>query len=167
MPMYQHEMHTTVTTFWNVSYVLLQCELIPCWFNYHCQVWALNFAKSFVHKFHPILHYCPIIPSSILYLKCTLVWHCDPHFLSCAQPPLHCDSKVHIVCGSTVEALPDHLWSPPFCCWPIHQQCCDGPVERVYSREVGCRMLMAALWVIEEHVLHRSEERRVGKECVP
>ena len=27
---------------------------------------------------------------------------------------LRSDSEVHIVCGSAVEALLDHLWSPPY-----------------------------------------------------
>ena len=61
-------------------------ELVTCWFNYHFQVQAPNLAKSFVRKLHPFLNYCPIIPLYILCLKCTLAWHCDPHFLSCAHP---------------------------------------------------------------------------------
>ena len=113
MPMYQHETHSILL--WPPFRLsAMRRELVTCWFNYHFRVGALNFTKSFVCNLHPFLHYCPIIPSSILCLKCTLVWHCDPHFLSCAHSLLRCDSEVCVVCGSAIEALPDHLWSPPY-----------------------------------------------------
>ena len=154
--MYQHETHTTVTTFRDVGYVLLRRELVKCWFNYHFRVWAPNFAKSFVRNLHPFLHYCPITypivyPLPQVHIGMTW-WSTLP--VMCTSPPSlwfwspHCLRQCH---WGTSWPL---VVSPIFCCWPIHQQCCDGPVERVYSGEVGCQMLMAALWVIEEYVLH-------------
>jgi len=57
---------------------------------------------------------------------------------------LRCDSEVRIVCGSAIEALPDTCGLPI----SVADQFTSSAamtVERVYSGEVGCQMLMAAL----------------------
>jgi hypothetical protein len=58
------------------------------------------------HSFPPslIIPLC-IAPSSTLAVRSAM---CS--FIS-TNPLLCCDSKVRIVCGSAVEALPEHLWS--------------------------------------------------------
>jgi hypothetical protein len=87
-------------------------SLVMCWFNY-CFEFEPQISQS------PLLSLfaTPTIPS----LRTRLSHHaffppvhigCKTcHVLISTNSLLHCDSKVRIVCGSAVEALPDHLWS--------------------------------------------------------
>ena len=115
----------------------------------------LIFAKSFAAlcsqppSFLPSILDYPIMNCS---LKCTLaVRPAMCSFISTDPGPLLCcDSKVCIVCGSAVEALPNHLWSSCIVSltdlpvvWWTGGECLQGQGE--LSNAAGC---MVSEWVM-------------------
>ena len=162
-PMHQHETHTVFISGVPSQDRLssekphgMRVALVTCWFNYCFEFEQLNFAKSFAAlcsqppSFLPSILDYPIMHCS---LRCTLAARpamCS--FISTDPGPLLCcDSKVRIVCGSAVEALPNHLWSSCIVLltdlpvvWWTGGECLQGQGE--LSNAAGCMVSDWRTW---------------------
>jgi len=115
------------------------------------QVQASNFTKSLLPSVHNPHHSFPRVASlhpqlSHSFLSQVHIGCKTYHVFISTNPLLCCDSKVCIVCGSAVEALPDHLWSSCIVTillltnlpvvWQTGRECLQGQAE--LSNAAGC-----------------------------